>query len=92
MTYAKVNARITDQIAVTSVDQEFYNPNPQRLEGTFIFPVPKGAQLNKFTMEIDGKQVEAELLSAEKAKRIYEDIVRKMKDPALLEYSGRDLF
>ncbi len=92
MTYAKVNARVTDQIAVTSVDQEFYNPNPQRLEGTFIFPVPKGAQINKFTMEIDGKQVEAELLAAEKAKRIYEDIVRKMKDPALLEYSGRDLF
>ncbi|MBI3849203.1 MAG: VWA domain-containing protein [Verrucomicrobia bacterium] len=92
MTYAKVNARVTDQIAVTSVDQEFFNPNPQRLEGTFIFPVPKGAQINKFTMEIDGKQVEAELLSAEKAKRIYEDIVRKMKDPALLEYSGRDLF
>jgi len=92
MTYAKVNARVTDQIAVTSVDQEFYNPNPQRLEGTFIFPVPKGAQLNKFTMEIDGKQVEAELLSAEKARRIYEDIVRRMKDPALLEYSGRDLF
>ena len=24
----KVNVRITDQIAVTSVDQEFYNPNP----------------------------------------------------------------
>ena len=92
MTYARVNARVTDQIAVTSVDQEFYNPNPQRLEGTFIFPVPKGAQINKFTMEIDGKQVEAELLTADNARRIYEDIVRKMKDPALLEYSGRDLF
>src|SRR5437867_2443526 len=51
VTYAKVNARVTDQIAVTSVDQEFYNPNPARLEGTFIFPVPKGAQINKFAME-----------------------------------------
>ena len=43
-------------------------------------------------MEIDGKQVEAELLPAEKARRIYEDIVRKLKDPALLEYAGRDVF
>jgi Ca-activated chloride channel family protein len=90
--YVKVNTRITDQLAVTSVDQEFYNPNSARLEGTFVFPVPKGAHLNKFTMEIDGKQVEAELLSADKARRIYEDIVRKLKDPALLEYAGRDVF
>jgi Ca-activated chloride channel family protein len=90
--YVKVNTRITDQVAVTSVDQEFYNPNPARLEGTFVFPIPKGAHINKFTMEIDGKQIEAELLPAEKARRIYEDIVRKLKDPALLEYGGRDVF
>ena len=90
--YVKVSTRITDQLAVTSVDQEFYNPNPARLEGTFVFPIPKGAQINRFSMEIDGKPVEAELLAAEKAKRIYEDIVRKLKDPALLEYAGRDIF
>src|SRR6266404_1067300 len=88
----KVKTKIADQVAVTSVDEEFYNPNPSRLEGTFVFPVPKGAHINKFTMEIDGKQVEAELLSADKARRIYEDIVRKLKDPALLEYAGRDVF
>ncbi len=88
----KVNTRITDQVAVTVVDQEFYNPNPARLEGTFVFPVPKGAHLDKFSMEIDGKQVEAELLSADKGRRLYEDIVRKLRDPALLEYADRDLF
>ncbi len=88
----KVRTRIDDQVARTSVDQEFYNSNPSRLEGTFVFPVPKGAHINKFTMEIDGKQVEAELLAADKARHIYEDIVRKLKDPALLEYAGRDIF
>ena len=92
VSYVKVHTRITDQAAVTSVDQEFYNPNPSRLEGTFIFPIPKGAHINKFTMDIDGKQVEAELLPADKARRIYEDIVRRLKDPALLEYGGRDIF
>lgn len=88
----KVRTKINDQIAVTSVDEEFYNPNSARLEGTFVFPVPKGAHLDKFTMEIDGRQVEAELLSVDKARHIYEDIVRKMRDPALLEYADRDLF
>jgi len=92
VTYHHVNVKIDGQVATTAIDQEFYNPNPQRLEGTYLFPVPKGAQINKFTMEIGGRQIEAELMSADKARRIYEDIVRKMRDPALLEYAGRDLF
>ena len=87
-----VDVRIDGQVAATSIDQEFYNPNDQRLEGTYIFPVPKEAHIDKFSMEIGGKMVEAELLSADKARQIYEDIVRKMRDPALLEYAGRDLF
>lgn len=87
----QVETRITDQLAVTTVQQEFYNPNSTRLEGTFLFPLPKGAHLNKFTLEIDGEPAEAELLAAEKARRIYEDIVRKARDPALLEYAGRDV-
>lgn len=92
ITYHHVSVKIDGQIATTSVDQEFYNPNPQRLEGTYLFPVPKGAQIDKFTMDIGGRQVEAELLPADKARRIYEDIVRKMRDPALMEYAGRDVF
>jgi Ca-activated chloride channel family protein len=87
----QVEARVTDQVAVTTIQQEFYNPNPTRLEGTFLFPLPKGAHLNKFTLEIDGKPAEAELLAADKARRIYEDIVRKAQDPALLEYADRDV-
>jgi Ca-activated chloride channel family protein len=88
----QVEVRIDDQVAVTSVDQEFYNPNPRRMEGTVHLPVPKGAQLDRFAMEINGKPMDAELLSADKARRIYEDIVRKVKDPALLEYAGLDLY
>ncbi|NQU09622.1 VWA domain-containing protein [bacterium] len=90
--YHHVQVKITGQVARTEVDQEFFNPNDQRLEGTYLFPVPKGAQIDKFTMEIDGRQVEAELLPAEKARQIYEDIVRKLRDPALLEYAGQDTF
>jgi Ca-activated chloride channel family protein len=90
--FTKADVRIQDQFATTTLEQEFYNPNPRQLEGTFLFPVPKGAHIQKFTMEVNGKPVEAELLSAEKARGIYEEIVRKFRDPALLEYAGRDLF
>ncbi len=86
-----VTVRIDGQIAVTTVDQVFRNPTGQRLEATYFFPVPKGGRLDSFAMEVDGKMVEAELLDAGKARQIYEEIVRKALDPALLEYAGRDL-
>ncbi len=89
---ARVNTTISDQVAATRVDQEFYNPNAARLEGTFIFPIPPGAHLDRFTMEIDGVKVDAELLSAAKARELYEGIVRKAQDPALMEYAGGELF
>ncbi len=87
-----VTVSITDQVAKTEVDQTFFNPNGVQLEGTYLFPVPRGAKIDSFAMEIDGKLTEAELLDSAKARKIYEDIVRQMKDPALLEYAGQDLF
>jgi len=90
--YHKVETTIKDQVATTAVDQVFHNPNNAVLEGEYIFPVPMNAQIDKFAMDIDGKTVEAELLPAEKARGIYNEIVRKSKDPALLEYAGRAMY
>lgn len=90
VTYHRVTADIDDQVATTAVDEEFYNRNGRVLEGTYIFPLPAGAHIDKFAMDIDGKEAEAEMLSADKAKAIYEGIVRKTRDPALMEYAGRD--
>lgn len=90
--YHRVAVTVRDQVARTSVDQEFYNPQPRQLEGYYIFPVPKGTQLDAFSMDVAGEMLQAELLDADQARRIYEDIVRKHRDPALLEYVGQDLF
>ena len=88
----KVTVKIDERIAKTTVEQEFHNPNSTVREGTFFFPVPKGAAIQDFQMEIGGKMVKAELLKADKAREIYTSIVRKMQDPALLEYAEQDLF
>lgn len=92
VTYHRVSVKVDDLLAVTRVDQEFYNPNSQRLEGMYIFPLPAGSHIDRFSMDINGAMTEAELLPADKARSLYEDIVRKYKDPALLEYIGRDAF
>lgn len=88
----RVNVQIQDQIAKTSVDQVFHNPSNQELEGTYLFPVPEGAVLSRFAMEVDGKMQGAQLLKAEEARRIYEEIVRRRVDPGLLEYAGQQLY
>jgi Ca-activated chloride channel family protein len=90
--YHHVDVKINGNIAETFIDQEFYNPSNNMLEGYYIFPIPKDAVINKFSMEIDGEMVNAELLDATKARQIYEDIVRQIKDPALLEYTGQGIF
>ncbi len=90
--YHTVEVKVKEQLAVTSIDQEFFNPNDRELEGIYMFPVPRGVTINRFSMYIDGKEQQAELLDAKKARKIYEDIVRQMKDPALLEYADQKLF
>ena len=90
--YHNVNVKIEGQSAITKIDQSFYNPSNFQLEGFYIFPIPKGAIVNDFTMEINGRETKAELLDSEKARKIYEDIVRQMRDPALLEYSEQNIF
>jgi Ca-activated chloride channel homolog len=92
VTFHRVTVTVNGLVAETTVDQEFYNPTRERLEGTYVFPLPQGAQIDKLFLDIGGKMTEAELLPADKARALYEDIVRRMKDPALLEYAGRGAF
>ena len=87
--YHHVDIQIKDQVATTRVDQVFVNDNTWTAEGTYIFPLPEGAAVSDFVMWVDGKAVHGEILEADEARAIYDDVVRRMKDPALLEYVGR---
>jgi Ca-activated chloride channel family protein len=87
--YHHVTVAIEDQLAVTHVDQVFYNPNDWTIEGTYIFPIPDDAAVSGFTLWVDGQPVEGKVLDATQARQTYEQIVASMRDPALLEYIGR---
>jgi Ca-activated chloride channel family protein len=90
--YHHVKVEIVNQVARTSVDQVFVNHFGRDIEGTYIFPVPEGASVSDFAMYIGNERVQGEILDSREARRIYEDIVRRMRDPGLLEYMGRSLF
>ncbi|MDA0840224.1 MAG: VIT domain-containing protein [Planctomycetota bacterium] len=88
----RASVTITDQVAQTHVEQVFRNHTDQQLEATFIFPLPAGASVSEFAMMMNGKRVVGEVLEKDRARQIYTDIVRRMKDPGLLEYMGSNLF
>ena len=90
--YHRVVVEIEDQAAHTEIDQVFLNPAEWDVEGTYIFPLPEEASFSAFSMYVDGEPLSAEILAAEEARQIYEDIVRQRIDPALLEYVGRGAY
>ncbi len=84
----RVDVRISDQIARTTVDFKFENRGDGLAEGTFIFPLPAGAAVDSLTMFINDTAVQARVLDADEARAYYDAIVRQYRDPALLEFLG----
>lgn len=92
ITRYQVTALVEDQVATTRVEQTFFNPGPTPVEATYFFPIPEQAAISEFNMVVDGQTIEGQIMRQEQARAIYESIVRQQRDPALLEYAGRDLF
>lgn len=90
--YHYVDVEINDPVALTKIDQVFVNPYRREIEADFIFPIPEDAAISRFVAWLGGRKMEAELLDADQARKVYEDIVRRRKDPALLEYAGRGIY
>src|SRR6187455_2898430 len=88
----ELDTKINGQIATTHVEQVFRNDTPYTLEGTYFFPIPETASIVEFSIWENGKKLVGEVRSREEARRIYDEIVRRQKDPGLLEYAGKDLF
>ncbi len=87
----RVNVTIDNQLATTRIEQVFVNESDRPAEGHYIFPLPKGAAVSDLIMVVDGEPIQAKILDADEAKQIYEEIVRQLRDPALLRYIGQDV-
>lgn len=90
--YHRVTVTLRDGVAKTRVDQAFRNDAPVPVEGTYVFPLSPGAIVDGFTLWVNGKPVAGEVLPADQAREIYLAYLRQSRDPALLEYVGRDAF
>jgi Ca-activated chloride channel family protein len=87
-----IDTKISGQVATTHVEQIFRNDTDAVLEGTYIFPIPESASIVEFAIWDGDHKLVGEVRSREEARRIYDEIVRRQRDPGLLEYAGKDLF
>jgi Ca-activated chloride channel family protein len=88
----KIDTKISSQVATTHVEQVFRNDSNFTLEGTYLFPIPESASVAEFAIWDGDRRLVGEVRTREEARRIYDEIVRRQRDPGLLEYAGKDLF
>ena len=90
-TSSQVRVELADRVLRYQVTETFRNRGGLIGEADYIFPMPAGAAFEALELEIDGELVSGETMPADQARRIYEDIVRRNRDPALVEYMGRGM-
>ncbi|HYE03791.1 MAG TPA: VIT domain-containing protein [Phycisphaerales bacterium] len=88
LTAVEASIDIQDQVATTTLALSLHNPSGGPLEAHLLLPVPEGASVRSLQYDGTGPEPTARLLPRDEARRIYEAIVNKARDPALLEFVG----
>jgi Ca-activated chloride channel family protein len=87
-TRTDVRVRLTDRVLRYEVEETFVNRGGRVGEADYVFPLPRNAAFQDLQLEIDGELVAGETYGADEARRMYEEIVRRQRDPALVEWMG----
>ena len=80
-----VKAEVVGQAARSQIEIVFKNPNAQVLEGELVFPLADGQSVSGFALNINGEMRPAVPVEKAKGQQVFEDVIRRGVDPALLE-------
>ncbi|MDP6945394.1 MAG: VIT domain-containing protein, partial [Myxococcota bacterium] len=87
-----VRAQRIGDVVECHVEHRFHNPSDEMLEGTFRFPLPSDTAVVGLAMDVGDQLMEGELVEKKKARKIYQNIVDSMRDPAILEWEAGQTF
>ncbi|GAC1409512.1 MAG: hypothetical protein NVSMB53_01890 [Gemmatimonadaceae bacterium] len=82
---------LVDRVLHYEITETFVNRGGRVGEADYMFPLPKDAAFQDLKLSINGEMVAGETMSADRARQVYEEIVRRQRDPALLEWMGYGL-
>jgi Ca-activated chloride channel family protein len=86
-----VSVRVTGRVAQVQVEEWFQNTGGGWGEGDYLYPLPGEAVFSNYSLFQGDKELKGETMDARQARAIYEEIVRRKKDPALIELAGHGL-
>lgn len=86
-----VSVEVAGRIARIEVEEWFRNDGPRLGEGDYLYPLPGEAVFGNFSLFQGDRELTGETMDAAQARRIYEEIVRRKRDPALIELAGHGL-
>lgn len=90
-TSSQVRVEMVNRVLRYEVNETFVNTGGGMGEADYLFPLPAGSAFEDLKLSINGELVSGETMNATDARRIYEDIVRRHRDPALVEWMGAGL-
>ncbi len=88
----KVDIEVIGNLAMTTYEMVFYNPNRLVMEGEFVFPLAQNQNVSAIALDINGKMREGVSVEKRKARETFETVVRRGIDPALAEKTSANLF
>jgi Ca-activated chloride channel family protein len=87
----RAHVKLLEETASTSLEIELVNEGPQQAEAVVLLPVPGDAAVSSFAFDGPAPEPTAQLLPRDEARRVYDEIVNRLRDPALLEFAGFNL-
>ncbi len=87
----RASVKILEETASTTLEVELMNDGPQQAEAVLLLPVPEGAAVSGFSFDGPSPEPTAQVLPRDQARRLYDEIVNRLRDPALLEFAGFNL-
>ena len=86
-----ITVRVTDRVARVEVEEWFRNSGGGLAEGDYIYPLAGEAVFSDFSLFQGEEELKGETMDAGRARAIYEEIVRRHRDPALIELTGHGM-
>lgn len=96
ITDVRIETKVIATLVETSVTMTLFNPNDspwQGIEGDLHFPLPPGAVVNGYGLDINGQMVDGVAVDKGEATAVFEEIeIIKRRDPGLVEQTGTNEF
>ncbi len=88
----KIYVFVADNIASTTVEMLFFNPNNRIMEGELNFPLANRVTVSRFALDVNGEMREGVVVEKEKATQTFEAVTRRQVDPGLVEVTKGNNF